>query len=155
MPSVGIEENTCWYYFKLQFYFNNHDTYGQQRKFIFSGRNSSGNKSWQMHLSLLFGSRLPYGLINSERHTATGRLSAYRRVDIGISKRLISPEKTLPQGNIFRHFKEMWLSLEVFNLLDINNTISYTWVTSITGEQYGVPNYLTGRRLNLKLIAKF
>jgi hypothetical protein len=49
----------------------------------------------------------------------------------------------------------MWLGLEVFNLPGIKNTISYFWVSSNSGDQYGVPNYLTGRKLNLKLSVKF
>ncbi|MDR2009657.1 MAG: carboxypeptidase-like regulatory domain-containing protein [Bacteroidales bacterium] len=114
-----------------------------------------GNQSWQVHLSLLFGTSLPYNILNKDKYLSIGKFRPYRRVDLGVSKRLISSEKKLPKGNIFRYFKEMWISLEVFNLLDIDNTISYTWVTSIQGEQYGVPNYLTGRRLNLKLVAKF
>lgn len=49
----------------------------------------------------------------------------------------------------------MWLSLEAFNVLDINNTVSYFWVSSNSGDQYAVPNYLTGRKFNLKLTMKF
>ena len=79
----------------------------------------------------------------------------YRRVDIGLSKRLMSNEKPMAENNPFRHFRNIWVTLEVFNLLDINNTISHTWVTDIRGWQYAVPNYLTGRRVNLKLIARF
>ena len=52
-------------------------------------------------------------------------------------------------------FKSIWLSAEVFNLLDINNTVSYLWVADITGRQYAVPNYLTSRQLNAKLILTF
>jgi hypothetical protein len=49
----------------------------------------------------------------------------------------------------------MWISLEVFNLLQINNTVSYLWVTDINNQQYAVPNYLTPRQFNLKLQATF
>lgn len=111
--------------------------------------------SWQVSLNLLFGTGLPFGPPNSERYMATGRMNPYRRVDLGLSKRLLSEEKKLPESNPFRHFKSIWLRLEVFNLLDINNTISHTWVTDIRGWQYAVPNYLTGRRVNLRLIVKF
>jgi len=68
---------------------------------------------------------------------------------------LKSEEHDLPKGNPFRHFKSIWVALEIFNLLDINNTISYQWVTDVRDHQYAVPNYLSSRRLNLKLIAKF
>ena len=49
----------------------------------------------------------------------------------------------------------MFISVEVFNLLQVNNTVSYTWVTDVTNRQYAVPNYLTKRQLNLKLQMKF
>ena len=52
-------------------------------------------------------------------------------------------------------FNSIWISAEVFNLLDINNTVSYLWVSDITGRQYAVPNYLTTRQLNAKLILSF
>lgn len=113
------------------------------------------NPTWQLHLSLLFGTGLPFGPPNTERYMAIARMQPYRRVDIGISKRLISEERPLPENNPFRHFRDIWISLEVFNLLDINNEISHTWVKDIRGWQYAVPNFLTGRRVNLKLTARF
>lgn len=113
------------------------------------------NPTWQVNLSLLFGTALPYTLLTKDKMFSGGRLRPYRRVDLGILKQLITPARPLPKGNIFKMFKELWVSLEVFNLLDINNTISYSWVTSTNGDQYGVPNYLTSRRLNVKIIAKF
>jgi len=113
------------------------------------------NPSYKMQLSLLFGSGLPFGPPKSERYQATYRMPAYRRVDIGFSKLLKSEEHNLPKGNPFQYFKSIWIVLEVFNLLDINNTISYQWVSDIRNHQYAVPNYLSSRRLNLKIIAKF
>ena len=113
------------------------------------------NPSYKMHLCLLFGSRLPFGPPNSERYQDTLRMPPYRRVDIGFSKVLKSESKSLPEHNPFRFFNSIWITLEVFNLLDINNTISYRWITDIRSHQYAVPNYLTSRRLNIKLIAKF
>jgi hypothetical protein len=53
------------------------------------------------------------------------------------------------------HVKSMWLSFEVFNLLDINNTVSYSWVRDISNRQYAVPNYLTPRLFNVKFVVKF
>ncbi|PLX06592.1 MAG: hypothetical protein C0596_14815 [Marinilabiliales bacterium] len=113
------------------------------------------NPTWQLHLNLLFGTGLPFGPPNSERYMATARMNPYRRVDLGLSKRLHTNEKEMPETSVWRHFESIWLNLEVFNLLDINNTISHTWVTDVRGWQYAVPNYLTVRRLNLKLIVKF
>ena len=90
-----------------------------------------------------------------EQSHITPRYAPYRRVDIGISKLLKSLDAGINTMKIFNNFKDIWISLEVFNLLDINNEISYTFVTDIRGWQYGVPNYLTSRRVNLKLLAKF
>jgi hypothetical protein len=76
-------------------------------------------------------------------------------VDIGLSKQIIGGNTTFSKKNPFRVFHSMWISLEVFNLLQINNTVSYLWVTDINNQQYAVPNYLTPRQFNLKLQASF
>lgn len=113
-----------------------------------------GNPSYRMSLSGFYGSRLPVGPPNSERHQDVFRMPPYRRIDLGFSKVLISSENKVNR-QILRYINDMWISLEVFNLLDINNTISYFWVSSLEGDQFAVPNYLTGRRFNLKLSVRF
>lgn len=113
-----------------------------------------GNPSYRMTLSGFYGSRLPTGPPNGERYQDVFRMPAYRRIDLGFSKVLISSAKPVNK-NFFRHINDMWISLEVFNLLDINNTISYFWVSSLQGDQFAVPNYLTGRKFNVKLAVKF
>ena len=82
-------------------------------------------------------------------------MSHYRRVDIGFSKQLIGETTSFKKGNPLRHIRNCWLSLEVFNLLGISNVSSYMWVTDVYGIQYAVPNYLTPRQINLKLVAEF
>jgi len=113
-----------------------------------------GNPTYRMQLSAFYGSRLPTGPPNGERYQDVFRMPAYRRIDVGFSKVFIS-QANPAKGNMFRHITDMWLSLEVFNMLDINNTISYFWVSSIYGDQFAVPNYLTGRKFNLRLTVKF
>jgi len=113
-----------------------------------------GNPSYRMQLSGFYGSRLPTGPPNSERYQDTFRMPSYRRIDVGFTKVFISPARA-SENKFFRNITDMWLSLEVFNMLDINNTISYFWVSSIYGDQYAVPNYLTGRKINLRLTVKF
>lgn len=108
--------------------------------------------TFRVHLNVLFGTGLPFGPPNSERYAQTERFAAYRRVDIGFSKDL-TPK--IPGKGFFGKFNSALISLEVWNLLDINNTISYTWITESGGRQYGVPNFLTSRRLNLKLAVTF
>ena len=113
-----------------------------------------GNPTYKMQLSGFYGAGLPTGPPNGERYQDVFRMPAYRRIDLGFSKVFIS--KANPVNHDFlRHINDLWLSLEVFNLLNINNTISYYWVSSIYGDQFAVPNYLTGRKINLKLTVKF
>lgn len=110
--------------------------------------------TYKVHLTMMFGSRLPFGPPGSQRWQQTRRMPEYRRVDIGFSKQLLADDhdkKAFP----LRYVKNLWASLEVFNLLQIKNTISYLWVKDVNNRQYGVPNYLTPRQLNLKLLAEF
>jgi hypothetical protein len=111
--------------------------------------------SWRMNLTLFYGTGLPYGPPNSPKKEQTRRIPAYRRVDIGLSKQIIGETTKFKKSNPFRAFQSLWLSLEVFNLLQFNNTISYLWVTDINNRQFPVPNYLTPRQFNLKLLATF
>ncbi|MCE4566529.1 TonB-dependent receptor [Maribellus sp. CM-23] len=113
-----------------------------------------GNPSYRMQLSGFYGARLPAGPPNGERYQDVFRMPPYRRIDLGFSKVFISAANP-SEAPFFKHITDMWLSLEVFNVLDINNTISYFWVSSIYGDQFAVPNYLTGRKFNLKLTVKF
>ena len=108
-----------------------------------------------MHLNLVYGSGLPFGPPSYQRYKDTLRIPAYRRVDIGFSARLLKEDKKVGPKNPLKYLKTIWLSLEVFNLLGINNTISYLWVSDVTNRQYAVPNYLTQRLINLKMIVKF
>jgi len=114
-----------------------------------------GNPTWKMNLTAFYGARLPTGPPNSERYMDVFRIPPYRRIDLGFSKVLINQDHKKYRYKAFDQIKDMWLSLEVFNLLGINNTISYLWVANNTGDMYGVPNYLTKRKLNLKLTVKF
>jgi hypothetical protein len=113
-----------------------------------------GNPNWRMHMSAFYGSRLPTGPPKSERWQDTFRMPPYRRVDMGISKVLISESNPVQRKHL-SHIKDLSLSLEVFNLLNINNTVSYFWVTSNWGDMFAVPNYLTSRKVNLKLSLSF
>jgi hypothetical protein len=111
--------------------------------------------SCKMYLNMQFGTGLPFGPPDHERWKQVFRMPPYRRVDIGFAYQIIKEDHNLPKKNPFHHLKGMFLSVEVFNLLQINNTVSYTWVTDVTGRQYAVPNYLTKRTLNIKLQVKF
>ncbi len=114
-----------------------------------------GFPSFKVHLNLVFGSRVPYGPPGTDRFRDTLRTPPYRRVDIGFSKQFLTNRDKIRPGSLGSHIKDLWLSLEVFNLLGIDNTISYQWLQDVTGRRYAIPNYLTARRLNLKLVMKF
>jgi hypothetical protein len=111
--------------------------------------------SFKMNLGLILGTGLPFGPPTHERWKQVFRMPPYRRVDIGFSYEIISPKKPLPQSSPFKVFKALWLGAEVYNLLQVQNTISYFWVKDVTGRSYGVPNYLTNRQLSVRLIANF
>ncbi len=111
--------------------------------------------TFRVNVKMLFGTGLPFGQPNTERYQQTRRMPAYRRVDIGFSKQLIGEHSDISHKSMLRHIKNLWINLEVFNLLQINNTISYLWIKDVNNIQYGVPNYLTPRQLNLKLVAEF
>jgi len=114
-----------------------------------------GYSTFKVHLNLVYASGLPFGPPTHQRYQQNRRYPAYRRVDIGFSKQLIGEENKLKAKNPFRHFSSMWISIEVFNLLQISNTVSYIWVSDVEGRLNGVPNYLTPRRVNVQLSMKF
>ncbi|MCX6277012.1 MAG: TonB-dependent receptor [Bacteroidetes bacterium] len=114
-----------------------------------------GFPTWKMNLTLIYGSGLPFGPPNSPRNEQVLRIPPYRRVDIGLSKQLIGSQTKFSAKNPLRVFDNLWLSLDIFNLLQISNTVSYLWITDINEKQYAVPNYLTPRMVNLKLVASF
>jgi len=111
--------------------------------------------TFKVNLGLYFGSGLPTGAPNTPLYTHTHRLPPYRRVDIGLSKQFIGPEAAQPKKGFFKGFKSLWLTAEILNLLQVDNTISYTWVRDINGNMYGVPNYLTPRQINIKIGMEF
>ena len=114
------------------------------------------NPTYKMYIKLLFGTALPLGPPDTERYADTLRYqTSYRRVDIGFAKQLIGGYSSFRPKNPLRYFKTMWISLEIFNLFNIRNTISYLWVRDFNGRQYAVPNYLTPRQINLKLVITF
>lgn len=113
------------------------------------------NPTYKMHLNLVYGTGLPFGPPVHERHKATLRIPPYRRVDLGFSKLLKGENSKVKANNPLKHLNTVWVSLEIFNLLDIRNTISYLWISDVENRLYAVPNYLTSRQINVKLVANF
>jgi hypothetical protein len=113
------------------------------------------NPTYKMHLTLMFGSSLSFGAPGTPRFTQIFRMPPYRRVDIGFSKQIKGEADQYRPGNFFNYFKTIWISAEIFNLLQVNNTVSYIWVEDSRNRQFAVPNYLTSRQLNVKLQVTF
>ena len=113
------------------------------------------NPSYKMNLNLLYSTGLPVNIPGTKNYKGGSRIPSYRRVDIGFAKQILGQGVELRPGHFLNHFESMWVSLEVFNLLQIKNTISYFWVTDISNNQLAVPNYLTPRQVNLKLNISF
>lgn len=110
-----------------------------------------GYDRFKVNLKLMWADGLPFGPPHSERKDALFRSSAYRRVDIGGCYELKHGRDSIMNKGVLRHLESVALGLNVFNLFDINNVNSYYWVTDVNNVQYAVPNYLTGRQLNVRL----
>lgn len=112
-----------------------------------------GLENFTVQMGMQFGSRLPYGPPDYTRYKDTLRIKSYFRVDLGMSYNLIDTKK---EKKTFwnKNFSEAVISLEIFNLLGINNVLSKQWIQDVEGKYYSIPNYLTARRFNLKLIAR-
>lgn len=120
-----------------------------------------GNKTYKVHLAGFYGSGLPFNSPYSERYDIYARMPAYKRVDIGFTKILKDDRvKGVPFVSKQTWIKSLWIGAEIFNLFDFKNTISYLWVQTVSNQSqvsgnYAVPNYLTSRRFNVKITAKF
>jgi len=117
------------------------------------------NPTYRAHLNLHYSTGIPVSSPYTNRYDSYHRMPSYRRVDIGFTKVLKSKYST-NEGSPFSFFDEIIAGFEIFNLLDIRNTISYNWLTTVnnlSGEtrQYAVPNYLTGRSFNFKCLLTF
>ncbi len=111
--------------------------------------------TYKVHLRLLYGTGFPFGAPGTQRYQQTLRMPDYRRVDIGFSKQFIGENTTFKEGNPLNHIRNMWLSVEIFNLFQVYNTVSYIWIKDVDNRMMAVPNYLTPRLLNVKLSMEF
>jgi hypothetical protein len=115
------------------------------------------NKNFKVHLNGIYASGLPVGPPVGHLYQDILRLPAYKRVDIGFSALLLdAARKDRPAHSFFNNLKSIWASLEIFNLLGIQNTLSYSWIQDDTSQKiFAVPNYLTARLLNVKILFNF
>ncbi|THU42002.1 TonB-dependent receptor [Niastella caeni] len=116
----------------------------------------STNKNLKVYLNFLYGSNLPYNIPNSVKYRNALVIEPYIRIDIGFSALLLDSEKSNRRSHSpFRNFENIWATLEVFNLIDRDNTISYMLIKDFSNTVFAMPNRLTPRLLNLKLVARF
>ena len=108
------------------------------------------------YLNLVYNSGVPGGSPSyADPYQFQNRLNAYKRADLGISYVFVDANKKA-DSNWLRKFKELTLGLELFNLFDIQNSITNTWVRDVYSKtMYGIPNYMTGRVLNFKVGMQF
>jgi len=114
-----------------------------------------GYESYTVQLGFQFGTPLPFGPPDQEHYKDTLRnAQPYFRVDLGMSYDLLYKKKE-KSNFLHNNFTDAKISLEVFNLLGINNVLSKQWIQDVNGTYYSIPNFLTQRRLNLKFILRF
>jgi hypothetical protein len=116
----------------------------------------STNKNFKMYLNTLYGSNLPYNIPGSVRYRNALVIDPYIRIDLGFSALLLDTEKSNRRSHSpFRGFDNIWASLEIFNIIDRANTISYLLIKDFANNTFTLPNRLTPRLINLKLVAKW
>ena len=115
-----------------------------------------GTERFKMTLRLAYADGLPFGAPHRGLQSQNFRAPAYKRADIGMSYLLIGKTDSQAQErNPKNIFRRLWLGIDCLNLFGISNVNSYYWVTDVTDKQWAVPNYLTGRQLNGKIIIEF
>jgi hypothetical protein len=119
-----------------------------------------GNPTYRVHLIMHYGTGLPTKPATTERFDQYFRMPSYRRVDIGFSKTFSAGDNSRLMNGVLRHLETIRIGAEIFNLLDINNTVSYIWIRTVNNldnvsNRFAVPNYLTSRRLNFRVSVRF
>lgn len=109
----------------------------------------------KVNVTLVLGTGLPYGPPSYNRFSDTLRMPFYRRVDIGFSYQILRADRKIKKKTFLNYIRSMFVGVDVFNLLGINNTVSYLWVKDTSSKLYAVPTYLTPRLINARLVIDF
>ncbi|MBC7903269.1 MAG: carboxypeptidase-like regulatory domain-containing protein [Gemmatimonadaceae bacterium] len=116
----------------------------------------STNKNFKVYVNTLYGSNLPYNIPNSVKYRNALFIDPYIRIDLGFSALLLDSDKSNRRSHSpFRNFENIWATLEIFNIIDRSNTISYLLIKDFSNTTFTIPNRLTPRLLNIKLVARF
>lgn len=111
--------------------------------------------TWKVNMTLTFGTGMPVNDPEATYYRPFMTYPPYRRVDIGFVKQLINEGSSFRKGSPLNYVKNMFVSVEVFNLLNVSNTISFTWVKDVYNTSWGINSYLTPRYVNVKLVTEF
>ncbi len=111
----------------------------------------------KMYLNLTYNTGLPGGSPSyADPYVYQTRLRDYRRADLGVSYVLADRNKTFEKGHWLSAFRELSVGMEIFNIFNVQNAITNTWVRDVyTKRQFGIPNFMTGRVFNVKLAMQF
>jgi hypothetical protein len=117
------------------------------------------NPDYKVHVTMFYGSRIPFSSPDYNRPSENYEMKAYKRIDIGISKSIYNKQRN-PNKLINKAIKDAWINIEVFNLFGFKNPASYQWVRTVSNQEgmpnvFAVPNYLTGRIVNFRISAQF
>ncbi len=113
------------------------------------------NKNFKIHLNAIYGSNMSYNIPGSTKYRNGLIIAPYIRVDMGFSALLLSEKSQRRSHNPFKNFENIWASLEVFNLINRENTISFQLIKDFSNTVYALPNRLTPRLVNFKIVGKF
>ncbi|MEP3836152.1 MAG: carboxypeptidase-like regulatory domain-containing protein [Algibacter sp.] len=110
----------------------------------------------KMYLNMVFNTGLPGGSPSyADPYLYQSRLPSYKRADFGLQYVLVDTNKRFDQG-WKKSFKALSFGFEIFNLFDVQNSITNTWVRDISSKsQFAIPNYLTPRVFNVRTTMKF
>ena len=114
-----------------------------------------GYERVKLNLKGVLSGGLPVSIPNKGYEDGFFRTPAYKRVDMGVSYELIAKGDAIHERSFLKYVKSIWLGVDVFNLLDMKNVNSYYWITRADQNQFAIPNYLTGRQINARLIVDF
>lgn len=114
-----------------------------------------GSERWKMSLRMNYADGLPFGPPHSGRESHIFRAPAYKRVDLGMQYRLLNNEEREFRTGIAQYFRNVWLGVDALNLFNFSNVNSYYWITDVNNQQAAIPNYLTERQFNVRVMCEF
>ena len=110
---------------------------------------------FKVNVMLVLGTGMPFGPPSYDRYRDTLRMPFYRRVDIGFAYEVLRADRKIKRKTFLNYIRSLQVGVDVFNLLGINNTVSYLWIRDTGSTMYSVPTYLTPRLINARISIDF